>query len=57
MCVALTLQPPQYFADLPPGPLFNTYFRSSAIPEDDTAYAMLDQITEMTVFSGMQRYE
>ena len=27
------------------------------IPEDDTAYAMLDQITEMTTASGMQRYE
>jgi oxygen-independent coproporphyrinogen-3 oxidase len=27
------------------------------IPEDDTAYAMLDQITEMTGVSGMQRYE
>ena len=42
----LTIEPNTYFAKFPP-----------AIPEDDTAYAMLDQITEMTGASGMQRYE
>ena len=42
----LTIEPNTYFAKFPP-----------VIPEDDTAYAMLDQITEMTGASGMQRYE
>ena len=42
----LTIEPNTYFAKFPP-----------VIPEDDTAYAMLDQITEMTTASGMQRYE
>ena len=42
----LTIEPNTYFAKFPP-----------VIPEEDTAYAMLDQITEMTGASGMQRYE
>ena len=27
------------------------------VPEDDTAYAMLDRITELTAGAGMERYE
>ena len=42
----LTIEPNTYFAKFPP-----------VVPEDDTAYEMLDQITEMTGASGMQRYE
>ena len=37
----LTIEPNTYFAKFPP-----------VIPEDDTAYAMLDRITEMTVPPG-----
>lgn len=58
MRVALALQPPHisiYHLTIEP----NTYFAKfpPVIPEDDTAYAMLDQITEMTAARGMQRYE
>ena len=42
----LTIEPNTYFAKFPP-----------VIPEEDTAYAMLDQITEMTEAAGLQRYE
>lgn len=42
----LTIEPNTYFAKFPP-----------AIPEDDTAYAMLDRISETTARAGMQRYE
>jgi len=42
----LTIEPNTYFAKFPP-----------AIPEEDTAYAMLDQITEMTAAAGLARYE
>ncbi|MBC7377733.1 MAG: oxygen-independent coproporphyrinogen III oxidase-like protein, partial [Burkholderiaceae bacterium] len=42
----LTIEPNTYFAKYPP-----------VIPEDDTAYAMLDQITEMTGVAGLARYE
>ncbi|MBI2726380.1 MAG: oxygen-independent coproporphyrinogen III oxidase-like protein [Polaromonas sp.] len=42
----LTIEPNTYFAKFPP-----------AIPEDDTAYAMLDRITEMTAVAGLARYE
>ncbi|MES1980724.1 MAG: radical SAM family heme chaperone HemW [Pseudomonadota bacterium] len=42
----LTIEPNTYFAKFPP-----------AIPEDDTAYAMLDRITEMTEAAGLARYE
>ncbi len=42
----LTIEPNTFFAKFPP-----------AIPEDDTAYAMLDRITEMTEAAGLQRYE
>jgi oxygen-independent coproporphyrinogen-3 oxidase len=42
----LTIEPNTYFAKFPP-----------RIPDDDTAYAMLDRITEMTAGAGMDRYE
>ena len=42
----LTIEPNTYFAKYPP-----------RIPDDDSAYAMLDRITEMTAAAGMDRYE
>ncbi|MDB5861625.1 MAG: YggW family oxidoreductase [Ramlibacter sp.] len=42
----LTIEPNTYFAKFPP-----------VIPPEDTAYAMLDRITEMTTGAGMERYE
>jgi len=42
----LTIEPNTYFAKFPP-----------VVPEDDTAYAMLDRITELTSAVGMDRYE
>ncbi len=42
----LTIEPNTYFAKFPP-----------QIPEDDTAYAMLDRITEVTGLAGLERYE
>ena len=42
----LTIEPNTYFAKFPP-----------AIPEEDTAYAMLEQITEITQAAGLARYE
>jgi oxygen-independent coproporphyrinogen-3 oxidase len=42
----LTIEPNTYFAKFPP-----------AIPEEDTAYDMLDLITEMTGDAGLHRYE
>ncbi|MES2187412.1 MAG: radical SAM family heme chaperone HemW [Pseudomonadota bacterium] len=43
----LTIEPNTYFAKYPP----------RLLPEDDTAYAMLDRITEMTGAAGLARYE
>jgi oxygen-independent coproporphyrinogen-3 oxidase len=42
----LTIEPNTYFAKHPP-----------QVPEDDTAYAMLDLLTERTGVAGLQRYE
>jgi len=42
----LTIEPNTLFAKYPP-----------PLPEDDTAYAMLDLITEHTGLAGLQRYE
>ena len=42
----LTIEANTYFAKFPP-----------VVPEEDTAYAMLDQITEMTKAAGLARYE
>jgi oxygen-independent coproporphyrinogen-3 oxidase len=42
----LTIEANTYFAKFPP-----------QVPPEDTAYAMLDRITEMTTGAGLQRYE
>ncbi|HZW50285.1 MAG TPA: radical SAM family heme chaperone HemW, partial [Rudaea sp.] len=42
----LTIEPNTYFAKFPP-----------RVPDEDTAYAMLDRITEMTSGAGLERYE
>ena len=42
----LTIEPNTVFAHAPP-----------VLPEDDTAYAMMDRITEMTAAQGLARYE
>ncbi|MDO9402748.1 MAG: radical SAM family heme chaperone HemW [Polaromonas sp.] len=42
----LTIEPNTYFAKFPP-----------VVPEEDTAYAMLDRITELTGEAGLARYE
>ena len=42
----LTIEPNTVFANAPP-----------ELPEDDTAYAMMDRITEMTAAQGLARYE
>lgn len=42
----LTIEPNTYFAKFPP-----------VVPEDDTAYDMLDLITDMTRDAGLYRYE
>ena len=42
----LTIEPNTYFAKFPP-----------VTPPEDTAYAMLDRITEMIVAAGLERYE
>ena len=42
----LTIEANTYFAKFPP-----------ALPEEDTAYDMLDKITEMTAAKGLERYE
>lgn len=42
----LTIEPNTYFAKFPP-----------VVPPEDTAYAMLDRITEMTAATGLERYE
>jgi putative oxygen-independent coproporphyrinogen III oxidase len=42
----LTIEPNTYFAKFPP-----------KIPDDDSAYDMLDAITELTAAQGMSRYE
>lgn len=42
----LTIEPNTYFAKFPP-----------RVPDQDTAYEMLDVITEMTLAAGLDRYE
>ena len=42
----LTIEPNTLFAKTPP-----------VLPEDDTAYAMMDRITELTTAQGLARYE
>jgi oxygen-independent coproporphyrinogen-3 oxidase len=58
MTTALALAPPHisiYHLSIEP----NTYFAKfpPLIPEEDTAYDMLDLITDMTGQAGLQRYE
>ena len=43
----LTVEPNTYFAKYPP----------QALPDEDTAYAMLDVLTEATARAGLDRYE
>jgi len=55
---ALSFQPPHvsiYHLTIEP----NTVFAKTqpVLPEDDTAYAMMDRITEMTAAQGLARYE
>ena len=55
---ALALAPPHlsvYHLTIEPNTLFAKH--PPVVPEDDTAYAMLDRITEVTAAAGMQRYE
>ena len=42
----LTIEPNTYFAKFPP-----------VVPEEDTAYAMLDKLTELLGNAGLKRYE
>jgi oxygen-independent coproporphyrinogen-3 oxidase len=42
----LTIEPNTYFAKFPP-----------VVPDEDTAYAMLDLLNERTELAGLQRYE
>jgi putative oxygen-independent coproporphyrinogen III oxidase len=42
----LTIEPNTYFAKFPP-----------VVPEEDTAYAMLDKLTELLGVAGLDRYE
>lgn len=42
----LTIEPNTYFARFPP-----------SVPDQDTAYGMLDLVTEMTGAAGLERYE
>jgi len=42
----LTIEPNTYFAKFPP-----------IVPEEDTAYAMLDKLTELLGGAGLERYE
>jgi putative oxygen-independent coproporphyrinogen III oxidase len=42
----LTIEPNTYFAKFPP-----------VVPEEDTAYAMLDKLTELLGGAGLERYE
>jgi putative oxygen-independent coproporphyrinogen III oxidase len=55
---ALALMPPHlsvYHLTIEPNTLFAKH--PPIVPEDDTAYAMLDRITEMTGAAGLGRYE
>ena len=55
---ALQFQPPHisiYHLTIEPNTLFAKY--PPLVPEDDTAYAMLDRITELTEAAGLGRYE
>ena len=56
---ALSYQPPHlsvYHLSLEPNTIFSKH-PPPGLPDDDTAYAMLDQITERTRQAGLDRYE
>ena len=58
MALALTLAPPHisiYHLSIEPNTSFAKF--PPQLPEEDTAYEMLDLITEMTGQAGLQRYE
>jgi putative oxygen-independent coproporphyrinogen III oxidase len=58
MVQALALMPPHisiYHLTIEPNTLFAKF--PPRIPDEDTAYGMLDRITEMTGAAGMERYE
>ena len=58
LSLALSLAPPHlsvYHLTIEPNTLFAKF--PPVVPDDDTAYAMLDRITERTAVAGMQRYE
>jgi oxygen-independent coproporphyrinogen-3 oxidase len=56
--IALQFKPPHisiYHLTIEPNTVFAKY--PPVVPEDDTAYAMLDLITERTQAAGLERYE
>jgi oxygen-independent coproporphyrinogen-3 oxidase len=56
--MALQYQPPHisiYHLTIEPNTVFAKY--PPVVPEDDTAYAMLDLLTERTQAAGLERYE
>ena len=58
VATALSFKPPHvsiYHLTIEPNTVFAKY--PPALPEDDTAYAMMDRITEMTAANGLARYE
>jgi oxygen-independent coproporphyrinogen-3 oxidase len=58
VATALSFKPPHvsiYHLTIEPNTVFAKY--PPALPEDDTAYAMMDRITEMTAGNGLARYE
>ena len=59
LATALALEPPHlsiYHLTLEPNTLF-AKFPPKALPDDDTAFDMLDLITARTATAGMERYE
>jgi len=58
VATALSFEPPHvsiYHLTIEPNTVFAKY--PPVLPEDDTAYAMMDRITEMTADKGLARYE
>jgi len=58
VATALSFKPPHvsiYHLTIEPNTVFAKY--PPPLPEDDTAYAMMDHITEMTAANGLARYE
>jgi len=58
VATALSFKPPHvsiYHLTIEPNTVFAKY--PPPLPEEDTAYAMMDHITEMTAANGLARYE